>query len=333
MRLLRAAGLIASLCVASGAAPSVAAAQTCPEGHFEGEIGGASVRVYFDSGYPATEPNQLLGTFIYSASWSGVDDTFALNGTMTEPCSIRFEEVDYDSRATGAWAITFANDRLSGVRTDASGAREVVTLRPSAEVDCSGTGPWRAFRSDQWPITFSYPSSWRLSEHDYGFGGEHKFGIQLTCPDPARLSSGGFSITLVRGTGFKPFETETGRKGERVNIRFFRARPGPWMVGDEECVEATATDLPFRCAFARTAQRFGMTVLQGSVGEHRLYRPGGGYVGQGPGILRYAFLLDDEWVTLDSEDPPAWDLDDKPGPARFDGDGVTERIVRSIRPR
>ena len=330
---LRAVGLVGSLCVALCVAPSVAAAQTCPEGNFEGDIGGAPVRVNFDSGYPAREPNELLGTFIYTASWSSVDDTFALNGTVSEPCSIRFEEVDDYGRATGSWALTFANDRFSGVRTDPSGATEVITLRPTTKVDCSGAGTWRTFRSDAWPITFSYPSSWGLSEHDYGSGGEHEFGIALTCPDPERLSSGGFSITLVRGTGFKSFETENGRKGEQVNIRFFRARPDPWMVGHEECVEATATDLPFRCAFARTAQRFGMTVLQGSVGEHRLYRPGGGYVGQGPGILNYLFILGADWVTLDSQDPPAWDLDDKPGPARFDGDGVTERLVRSIRPR
>lgn len=220
MRPFRTAGVIASVCLALGTAPSVAAAQSCPEGHFEGEVGGAAVRAYFDSGYPATERDDLLGTFIYTARWSSVDDTFALNGTVTEPCAIRFEEVDDHSRATGSWALTFANDRFSGVRTDASGATEVITLRPATKVDCSGAGTWRTFRSDAWPITFSYPSSWRLSEHDYGFGGEHEFGIELTCPDPARLSRGGFSITLVRGTGFEAFETENGRKGEQVNIRF-----------------------------------------------------------------------------------------------------------------
>ena len=321
MRPFRAAGVIASLCVALCAAPSVAAAQDCPEGHFEGEVGGRAVRVYLSGDYPATKRYELLGTFIYIASWSGEEATFALNGEITGNCSIRFDELDSHGRDTGAWAIGLVNDRLEGIRTDVSGAKEEVRLHQSTAVDCSGAGAWRTFRSDEWPITFSYPSSWRLSEHDYGFGGEHEFGIELTCPDPARLSRGGFSITLVRGTG------------EPEDFRFVRTDSGRWMIGGRDCVDATPTDLPLGCAFARSGRRFGMTVLQGSAGEHRLYRPGGGYVGQGPGILSYLFTFGSDWVTLDSQDPPAWDLGNKPGPVLFDGDGVTERLVRSIRPR
>jgi hypothetical protein len=77
-----------------------------------------------------------------------------------------------------------------------------------------------------------------------------------------------------------------------------------------------------------------MSVLQGAAGEHRLYRPGAGYVGQGSGIMSYLFLLDDSWVAINSEDPPeSHDQMGTPGPVLFGGEGVTARIVRSIRPR
>ena len=75
-------------------------------------------------------------------------------------------------------------------------------------------------------------------------------------------------------------------------------------------------------------------MLQGSAGEHRLYRPGGGYIGQGGGIMSYLFMLGDEWVRIDSHDTPA-SIDEMQsrGPVIFDGEGVTERIVRSVRRR
>jgi hypothetical protein len=57
-------------------------------------------------------------------------------------------------------------------------------------------------------------------------------------------------------------------------------------------------------------------------------------VGQGGGIMSYAFLIADTWVVIHSHDTPA-SIDDlgSPGPVLFDGDGVTERMVRSIRLR
>jgi hypothetical protein len=77
-----------------------------------------------------------------------------------------------------------------------------------------------------------------------------------------------------------------------------------------------------------------MTVLQGSAGEHRRYRAGGGYVGQGAGIMSYAFLIGSTWVRIQSQNTPA-SIDDlgSPGPVLFQGAGVTERMVRSIKLR
>ncbi len=69
-----------------------------------------------------------------------------------------------------------------------------------------------------------------------------------------------------------------------------------------------------------------MTVLQGSAGEHRLYRFGGGYVGQGGGIVHYLFFMGDDRVAIHSEEA---DGDTAP----FEGNGVTARLLRSIRRR
>ena len=74
-----------------------------------------------------------------------------------------------------------------------------------------------------------------------------------------------------------------------------------------------------------------MTVVYGSGCEDRLYTRRG-YDGQGGGSIVYLFARGNQWVTLQSHDQPEW-FEDQPGPARFDGDGVTERIVRSVRPR
>src|ERR1044071_1255152 len=105
---LRAVRVVGSLCLALCAVPNVARAQDCPDGHFDGDIGGAAVRVFLSNGYPATERDQLLGTFIYTASWSGEEATLILDGTIatiTGNCVVRFIEHDAHSRETGSWEV------------------------------------------------------------------------------------------------------------------------------------------------------------------------------------------------------------------------------------
>ena len=50
--------------------------------------------------------------------------------------------------------------------------------------------------------------------------------------------------------------------------------------------------------------------------------------------MSYAFLIGDTWVRIHSEDTPA-SIDDlgSPGPVLFQGNGVTERMVRGIKLR
>ena len=77
-----------------------------------------------------------------------------------------------------------------------------------------------------------------------------------------------------------------------------------------------------------------MTVLQGAAGEHRLYRPGVGYLGQGGGIVRYLWVLGDRWISLDSTEWSHYDeIGDDGGPVLLDGDAVGDRVVRSVRRR
>ena len=76
-------------------------------------------------------------------------------------------------------------------------------------------------------------------------------------------------------------------------------------------------------------------MLQGAAGEHRLYRAGIGYLGEGRGITRYLFVLGDEWVSLDSGGANGHygDVGSTGGPVLLDGEAVGDRIVRSIRRR
>ena len=75
-----------------------------------------------------------------------------------------------------------------------------------------------------------------------------------------------------------------------------------------------------------------MTVLQGSAGEHRLYRFGGSYVGQGGGVVDYLFFVGDNRVAIQSENADIGSLGAE-GPVLFEGNDVTARLVRSIRRR
>jgi hypothetical protein len=79
-----------------------------------------------------------------------------------------------------------------------------------------------------------------------------------------------------------------------------------------------------------------MTVLQGSGLEHRKYRPGGGYIGQGGDMLSYVFIIGDRSVRMHSKDTSVpIEATDSPGPVLFElaGENVTERMVRSISPK
>ena len=290
-----------------------------------GQIGEKEVRARMGRGGQGDPDNEQLvsGEFDYGARWKTGAIEFDVDGVVAPDCSFQLNEIDSTRRITGTWVLRFTAGHFEGTRTDAaSGLTSRIVLQHAPDVDCSGREAWHQFRSARWPITFSYPANWQLTEDDDG--------IELLCPSPDRLVYDGRPISLERGVGFKRTVTDAGRKGTTAGRFFVRYPPAPWLVGDYECGEGRAWML--KCQPARTGRRFGMLVLQGSGGEDRQYSRRG-YVGQGGGSIVYLFARGNQWVTLHSHDTPAWDLDDQPGPARFDGDGVTERIVRSIRPR
>ena len=233
--------------------------------------------------------------------------------------------MDLGGRETAGWVMRFvSSDRLEGTRTDLRSSETLpIALRRTDPVDCSGKGPWRTFRSDRWPITFSYPAGWHASESD---------SLEIVCPDPGQLAWGGFPIILEQGAGFEPAAPINGNPPQRVG-EFLRFGSGTWMrASDDECdpMELIVT----RCSTARAARRLGITIVQANGGEDRIYRPGGGYVGQGGGTIVYLLVAGTRWVQIVSHDLPDWsDEIDRGGPARFDGTGITERMVRSIRPR
>ena len=76
-----------------------------------------------------------------------------------------------------------------------------------------------------------------------------------------------------------------------------------------------------------------MTVLQGAAGDHQIYRSGVGHLGQGEAITRYLFVLGEHWVSLDSAGVDEPEVGTDGGQVLLDGEGVGERVVRSVRPR
>ena len=291
-----------------------------------GRLDDGDIRAHLDSGYPAESEGGVSGIFIYPSRWRpGQDDAnaaFSLDGTFASDCQLRLND-----SSGGVWQLRFiAGRRLVGTREHPARPPVTVSLRIVPAMDCSGSGTWRRFVSARWPITFDYPASWRLAED-----GDD---IVIECPDAGSLAWGGAPIWFQLGRDRKNVLADDGRRGTRIDS-FVSFGNDQWLIG-ENCEERPPDDLGAFCGVARQSRWRGMTVLQGSAGEHRRYRPGAGYVGQGGGIMSYAFLIGDTWVRIHSADTPV-SLDKlrlrSAGPVLFDGDGVTERMVRSIRLR
>ena len=304
------------------------AGQECPQNwptdtlNLAGRLGETEIRAYLHGGHPAsTTPDGISGVVFLPGIWApGASDdsaAFSVSGAITG-CQLLLA----DSNG-GVWRVRFTtSQQVQGTREHA-GVSLAVSLQVASSVDCSGRGLWRRFDSPGWPIAFEYPESWRLAE-----SGDI---ITIECPDAASMAFGGRPITLQLGRGEASIVTDDGRPGRRIG-RFVTLGKNEWLIG--EYCEEREVDFP-GCNRARRSAWRGMTVLQGAAGEHRLYRPGGGYVGQGGGIMDYLFMLKNAWVNLRTEDTPA-SYDDLHAPGTeviFDGDGVTERLVRSIRVR
>jgi hypothetical protein len=289
-----------------------------------GHLDKDDIRVYLGLGYPAQSDDGVSGVFIYPSRWQPgrpvATAEFSLDGTLTNDCQLRLRD-----SSDGVWRLRFvAGQRLVGTREFSARPPTAVSLRVVPAMDCSGRGAWRTFASPRWPITFDYPASWRFAES----GND----LVVECPDAARLAWGGAPIWFRLGEGRENIVAADGRRGTRIDA-FMTFGNDEWLIGDT-CEERQPDDLGVFCTVAKRSTWRGMTVLQGSAGEDRRYRAGAGYVGQGGGIMSYAFLIGDIWVRIHSQDAPASiDALGSPGPVLFEGVGVTERIVRSIKLR
>ena len=292
--------------------------KSLPGEHFAGRLGGRSIQAYLGLGYPAQDDG-IFGAFLFPDTWtpgaSPDEAAFGIDGEFTDTC-----EIELIDSGGGIWQLRVADGRLIGTRGERGGQSPAVELKVVPETDCSPRGAWLTFRSQQWPVAFDYPASWRV--------GEDGRDVVVQCPSAERMTNGGSEIWLQLGQGKEPVVATDGRRGDGIDV-FVTWGNDQWLIGT--MCEDRASAL---CQPARKSVRRGMTVLQGTLGEHRLYRIGGGYVGQGPGIMSYLFLLGDAWIRIHSHERVASiEQMGVSGPVIFDGDGVAERLVRSIRPR
>ncbi len=223
-----------------------------------GRLDDGDIRAYLDLGHPASTDDGVSGVFIYSSRWQpGQDeatDEFSLDGTVTDDCQMRLKD-----SGGGVWTLRFvAGQPVVGTREQPARPPAAVSLQIVPAMDCR-RGAWRTFASPRWPITFDYPASWRLAEN----GND----IVVECPDAASRARGGAPIWFQLGQGRENVVADDGRRGLSID-GFMTFGNDRWLVGDS-CEERPPDDLGAFCSVARQSKWRGMTVLQGSAGEHR----------------------------------------------------------------
>ena len=319
------------------AGPASPGALDCPaiwsQGiELKGTVGGRDSQAYFDM-WPAPgngEAELVSGIVVFPDAQARevlADGVIGLKGLASDDdCDVQFtgdEDVE-DS----VWQVRIESRvRVTGTRRRFDGRTEPSAFDIVPETQCDGAGEWRTFSGPDWPITFDYPASWKLTaDHD---------DVNIECPSVTRLAAGGSYLTFERGR-FPPADGKTAAENESsFNEPYWFVRWGgdDWRVKGVQCDPEADPHRPDDCHPARRSERNGMTVLQGAAGEHRLYRPGVGYLGQGGGIVRYLWVLGDRWISLDSTEWSHSDeIGDDGGPV-LDGDGVGDRVVRSVRRR
>jgi hypothetical protein len=296
-------------------------------------VGGRDSQAYFDM-WPAPghgEEERVTGIVLFRDAQRRevlADAVIGLEGRAGDhDCNVQFQ--DDRGEEGGVWQVRIdAPAHVTGTRRLSDGRTQTFDFTLVPETACDGVGEWRTFSDPGWPITFDYPAGWTLTaDHD---------DINIECPSVTRLAVGGSYLTFERGQ-FVPMDGQPVTEIDPAfndPYWFVRRRGDDWRVKGLGCDPQAAPRQPDDCYPARRSERNGITVLQGAAGEHRLYRPGVGYLGQGGGIVRYLWVLGDQWISLDSTEWSHYDgLGVAGGPVLFDGDTAGDRIVRSVRPR
>lgn len=284
-----------------------------------GVAGGREAHAYFDMApVHGAPPDRISGIVLFPQDRGGTplaDAAIGLAGPVgADECAVQLTEHDGDD--TIVWTLRIeSRTQVRGHRRLRDDRTEDLAFSVVLETPCNGAGEWRTFDSPEWPITFDYPAAWAVTaDHD---------DIAVECSSVTRLANGGSWLSFEQGQ-FAP----AGSDDDSFTDPFWFSR----LAEDDWRVNAGACST---CPPARRSERNGITMLQGTAGEHRLYRPGVGYLGPGRGITRYLFIDGDRWVSLDMAGPNGHhdDIGDAGGPVLLDGDAVGDRLVQSIRRR
>ena len=271
---------ILQLLLAHGAEPPKKdyQAATCPqepplevsptsEHWLEGALGQKHVRMYLERGGEA-----VVGAFYDVADWIPL----ILRGRWMGDGAIEATATTEQDVETGRLKGSVSAAGFTGVWTPKDRPDQAVRLQASRP-SCDGKGPWRLFQDARYPITFSYPASWRVNVQNNG--------VTLTCPDASLMVYDGFNIRITQGT--------TAAEGPS----FFVHCGNKWLYGDNcDCDDRSS------CQDAEVVHRGPLTILRAAEFGSRIYCRGGGYIALGSGYFG-AVLLGQRWLELIGDGP------------------------------
>jgi hypothetical protein len=237
----------------------------------DGSIGERPVRMYLEQG-----GGVVVGAFYYTESdWTPT----ILGGHLTASGALDASDKTKMNVETGHLTGRLTDDEFVGqwIAHDQS-TRLPAFLKAGAQPRCDGAGAWKRFDDNQWPVTFSYPASWRLETSNDG--------VKVTCPNPSFMAYESYDI-----------EFRQGKQSELADLGFHLIET-KWMHG-EDCDKT-----PSACSLVPVRRREGMTILSADEHEWRVYCHGNGYVAQGEGH-ETVLLIGDRWINLRGEGPPS----------------------------
>lgn len=300
-----------------------------------GVVGERESQGYFDMSPASGDRDEISGIVVFPKERGNralADTPLGLAGQpSSDGCGVRLREPDADADSD-IWTLRMeSTERIRGTHETRDGRTEAVAFDVVPKTGCDGAGEWRTFTSPSWPISFEYPATWVVTSDDDD--------VNIECPSVGALSMGGVTLTFERGRVPPPHisartavQNEDGPSAPGEPYWFARGADAQWRVREIGCADAGADHA---CRLARRSERNGMIVLQGVAGEHRLYRPGIGYLGQGFEIARYLFVIGDQWISLDNgaNEHGVEDFSEDGGPVLLEGNSVGDRVVRSVRLR
>ena len=237
-----------------------------------GSIGQKQVRIYLERGGEA-----VVGVLYDAADWVPL----LLGGHWTDGGIVELTgRTEHDTLA-GQLRGQLAADGLAGSWTPQGAIqKEPVRLKTVPPMKCDEyQGNWLPFSDPRWPVTFSYPASWRLQADGDA--------VTLTCPDPSVMAYSDFNIRVTHGSSVK--------EGEGA----FTRCAGQWKYGRQcDCDNLGA------CRDAEISRQNGIAVLAGDEMEWRIYCRNGGYIAQGFGYDRL-LLMGSRWVEMSGQGPPS----------------------------